>query len=258
MCLVAFAHNYHPSYKFILIANRDEFYARPTQNAHFWDENRNIIGGKDLEAGGMWLGIHKEGKIACITNYRDIQNLRTNTPSRGELTLHFLEGNSTASSYLEDLQPKAQEYNGFNLLLADINGLYYFSNYQNKIKPLDNGLYGLSNHLLDTPWYKVQRIKDKFKQYIDLNPDQLDPQVLLQILHDPLQPEKDEDIQQTGLDMDRERMLSPMFIESPTYGTCASSVILWNHQNHITFVERSYNTVDRKPVTQVFDLDFRV
>lgn len=249
MCLIAFSWNQHPNYKLILVANRDEFYKRKTQAAHFWEENPNILAGKDLEAGGTWMGFNKGGKFAALTNYRDIQNLKSVAPSRGDLTTQFLDKKLQPYDYLESIAENAYQYNGFNLLVSDLKEMYYFSNYQNQIRRLDAGLYGLSNHLLDTDWYKVVQLKAKLLEAIQ-SPE-IDIATLLDVLHNPDKPE-DAFVQQTGLSMDRERMLSSMFIESEDYGTCSSSVVLIDYSDRISFTERIYNTNDKQVNEQNF------
>ncbi len=251
MCLIAFAWNTHPRYKFIFASNRDEFYKRQTRSADFWEENSQLLAGKDLEAGGTWLGLTKTGKFTALTNYRDPLNIRKNTPSRGELTTDFLTGSDDAQVYLERIAAKAEAYNGFNLLTADLikGDLEYFSNYENKIRPLSSGVYGLSNHLLDTEWYKVKNLKENFQQVIHQN--DFTEEDLFGILNNPLRASEKE-VQQTGLSVEMETMLSAIFIQSPEYGTCASSVILLDYEGNISFSEKVYNTPDKNPVQKTF------
>jgi uncharacterized protein with NRDE domain len=249
MCLIAFNWNNHPQYKLMVIANRDEFYKRKTQSAHFWDENPALLAGKDLEAGGTWLGFHQSGRWSALTNYRDIANLKAVAPSRGMLTTNFTVADIHPEDYLKTIAPHADEYNGFNLLVGTLDELYYFSNYQNEIRKLEAGLYGLSNHLLDTNWYKVEKIKQNFSQAIQSN--RLKTSDLLELLYNPEKP-TDNRVQQTGLPFERERMLSPMFIESPEYGTCSSAVILLDYDNQVTFHERLYNAADKQVKEQIF------
>jgi uncharacterized protein with NRDE domain len=251
VCLIAFNWQNHPKYKLIVVANRDEFYARKTQSAHFWQEDSHLLAGKDLEAGGTWLGIHQNGKFAALTNYRDLANLKTQAPSRGYLTADFLLQFHTLPTYLQNIAPRAATYNGYNLLTGNLsaNELYYFSNYQNQIRKLTQGLYGLSNHLLDTEWYKVQQVKTKLAQALAQN--QVSAGELLTLMHDSVIP-PDSQVQQTGLSLEKERMLSPMFIQSPDYGTCSTAVVLVDWQNRVEFTERLYNTPTREPVEQTF------
>ena len=161
MCLTLFAHDLHPKYKLILTNNRDELQARPTATADYWEENPAILAGRDLTAGGTWLGIHKmNGRLSNITNYRDFRiPLIKDAPSRGDLTTCFLKGTDNATAYLKALLPTAASYNGFNLLLRQGDELAWFSNIENQIRILNPGVYGFSNALLDTPWPKVEKGK---------------------------------------------------------------------------------------------------
>ena len=162
MCLILFAKNIHPKYKFILAANRDEFYDRPTASARFCDDAPNLLAGKDLVHGGTWLGITKTGRFATVTNYRN-PNQPNGKRSRGALVSEFLLGTISVLEYLSEVEKLSDEYTGFNLFVGDFsndkNELAYFSNRGDGITSLDSSIYGLSNHLLETPWPKVVRGK---------------------------------------------------------------------------------------------------
>jgi uncharacterized protein with NRDE domain len=238
MCLIFFALNQHPSYKLIIAANRDEFYQRPTQRASWWQENKTILGGKDSEAGGTWMGITKQGKIAFVTNYRDLPNLKTNAPSRGELVSDYLTNHKTAHQFLESRKDTFQAYNGFNLVVGNVNQLWYCSNYKTDNEKLDKGIFGLSNALLDTPWPKVNSGKEEFKKAIEAKSP--DVNNLFGLLQNETQA-SDNHLPNTGLGIERERVLSARFIKSPGYGTRCSTVILINNNNEVHFVERTYN-----------------
>jgi len=238
MCLIIFGLEAHPQYKLVLIANRDEFYARPSMAAHFWEEHPHLLAGKDLQGGGTWLGINKKGKFSALTNYRDPLNIRTDTPSRGELNTNYLLGDADPLKYMFRVQFKASQYNGFNLLTGDKDDLFYYSNYSKSIQKINQGIFGLSNHLLNADWYKIGLGKEKLENYLQNN-ENLDITDLLAIMNDESKPE-DEKVQQTGLSLEQEKMLSSMFIRSPKYGTCCSTVLLWDRKNHITFAERTY------------------
>lgn len=249
MCLLTFAWKTHPQYKLIFASNRDEFYQRNTAPAQYWDSTPNVLAGKDLEAGGTWMGINKNGRFTALTNYRDLKNLKTQAPSRGMLTLDYLQGHESPEEYLEQIFKNIDAYNGFNLLAGTPEDIYYLSNYEHKIRKLEAGIYGLSNALLDSDWFKVNRLKTKFNEIIQ----QADftTQTLLDTLQDTTKP-SDDQVQQTGLPMDKERMLSSMFIESPNYGTCSSAVILMDYDNQVSFVERVYNTGNDEVKEQSF------
>jgi uncharacterized protein with NRDE domain len=152
MCLILLSLKSHPTYKLIIAANRDEYYDRPTAQATFWEESPELLAGRDLRAGGTWLGITKKGRIAAITNYRDPASIKDHALSRGKLVSNFLLGEKSPVDYLERLDQKADEYNGFSLIVGEKDELYWYSNRGDRPLNLSPGIYGLSNHLLNTPW----------------------------------------------------------------------------------------------------------
>lgn len=237
MCLIFFALQHHPTYKLIVAANRDEFYARKTAPAHFWEDHPAIVGGRDLEASGTWMAMNKNGKISLVTNYRDPANINPKAPSRGQLVTDFLLNGDKPEEYMNNLTGQSSQYNGFNLLTGYPDALWYLSNYGNGIQKLDPGIYGLSNHLLDTPWPKVQRGKEKFSHAI--NQALIDPEALFALLYDE-QRADDSSLPNTGIGLERERALSSMFIKTNGYGTRCSTVILVSHDNQVLFSERVY------------------
>lgn len=238
MCLINFHFQDHPKYKLIVAANRDEFYNRPTAPAHFWKEKPDIFAGRDLLKMGTWLGIHKNGRFAALTNYRDTSLPILDLHSRGEIVTSFLESNDSAIDFLHDLHEKNDNYSGFNLLVGSADALFYYSNIEKEIKKIPPGTHSLSNHLLNTPWPKVMKgrkaLHKYVNEYININPD-----VLFQILANA-DPAEDELLPNTGVGLSLERILSPLFIKSPDYGTRASSVLLIDHNNTVTFIERTY------------------
>src|SRR5919109_109572 len=155
MCLVLIALDSHPEYSLILVANRDDFYDRPTPPAGFWGEAPSVLAGRDLKAGGTWLGVDRRGRLAAVTNYRQGERESAAPRSRGLLVSEFLMGDGGVADYMERVQLEADRYNGFNLIAGDSGGLFYFSNREGQRRSLSRGVYGLSNHLLDTPWPKV-------------------------------------------------------------------------------------------------------
>jgi uncharacterized protein with NRDE domain len=236
MCLIFVSINQHPRYKLIVAANRDEFYNRKTAPAHFWNDEPNILGGRDLEAGGTWLGVNKNGKVSMITNYRDPKNINLAAPSRGKLVSDFLANEEDGKEYLKSIQ-HPETYNGFNLITGTADALYYFSNYREGITEMKAGLFGLSNHLLDTPWPKVKKGKTLMSEILTQPFTSNDLFGLLyneSIASDDLLPD-------TGVGLERERALSSMFIKSPGYGTRCSTVILVDHENHLKLSERVYD-----------------
>ena len=242
MCLILFAKDVHPKYKFILAANRDEFYDRPTSSAKFWDDAPNLLAGRDLVHGGTWLGMTKTGRFATVTNYRN-PNQPNGKRSRGALVTDFLLGAKSVSEYLQEIEKLSEDFTGFNLLVGDFgndkNELAYFSNRGHRINHIDTDIYGLSNHLLDSPWQKVLRGKEMFTEAIS-NENEISVISLLKILLDKTLA-KDENLPNTGIGIERERILSPMFIETPIYGTRCSTVLLIGNDNSVTFAEKSYH-----------------
>ncbi|MFH5831777.1 NRDE family protein [Halalkalibaculum sp. DA3122] len=237
MCLIAFSYKQHPQYDLVFIANRDEFYERPTRKARFWDEEPDILAGKDLKAGGTWMGITRDGRLSALTNYRDMANRKENAPSRGHLVRNFLAGDIAPESYLQQLHSKAEQYNGFNLLVGSIHNLMYYSNKTGQPVSLDAGLYGLSNHLLDTPWPKTERSKKQLSEVI--RQDTIDESSLFEILKND-QAAPDSRLPDTGLSRDLERAVSPIFIATEEYGTRCSTILLVGSNGQVTFEERRY------------------
>ncbi|HYO91289.1 MAG TPA: NRDE family protein, partial [Pyrinomonadaceae bacterium] len=157
MCVILLAHEAHAEYRLILAANRDEFYERRTARAAFWSNAVDTLAGRDLERGGTWLGVTRGGRIAAITNYREPGVRLIDAPSRGLLVSRFLAGEEDAEEYLSKLAGRASLYNGFNLIAGAGGKLHYFSNRGGGPEEIRSGVHGLSNHLLDTPWPKVER-----------------------------------------------------------------------------------------------------
>lgn len=237
MCLVACALNQHPKYPFILIANRDEFRERPSAPAHFWKEHPNILAGIDLKMNGTWLGITRTGRVALITNYRDLNNLKSDAPSRGELVSNFLKSEVSADDYLNSITDPTS-YNGFNLLVGDKKGLSWFSNESEEPAKLESGIFGLSNALLDTPWPKVDALKNGLNEVINSN--SVESEKLFALLASSKRP-ADTTLPDTGVGLELERLLSSAFINSEKYGTVCSTVILIDQEDNVQFFECSFD-----------------
>jgi uncharacterized protein with NRDE domain len=234
MCLIVFAYRRHPDYHLILAANRDETYDRPTLPLAHWQDAPEIVAGRDLISGGTWLGVTRNGRFAAVTNYRVPQVAREQPPSRGLLAANFLQGGEAPHIYLENLRASAARYDGFSLLVGDSRGIYYFSNRENTPRELSPGLYGLSNHLLDTPWPKVQRAKSALRQIMDA--ENIEPQRILKLLADSERP-ADDALPDTGIGLQREQLLSPIFVAGERYGTRSSTVLLITHDGCISITE---------------------
>jgi uncharacterized protein with NRDE domain len=255
MCLIVFAYKTHPRYELILAANRDEFYSRPTASAAFWEDAPEILAGRDLVAGGTWLGVTRTGRFAAVTNYREPLMPR-GEKSRGNLVSEFLYGRETPVEYLQALEKHDFEYSGFNLLVGDFTGkqseIAYSSNRNAAFQILPAGIYGLSNHLLDTPWHKVLLAKKMLAENI-ANSETVSPDALFKILQNS-ELAKDEDLPETGVGFELEKLLSPVFIESENYGTRCSTVVLIEKNGRVSFQEKIYKP-QLVPASS-FDFDF--
>jgi uncharacterized protein with NRDE domain len=239
MCLIFISFQHHPEYPLIIAANRDEFYARRTAAAAFWEDQPGLLAGRDLEAGGTWMGVTKTGRISMVTNYRDLRNLKTSAPSRGHLVSRFLETAIAPGDYLAAVEERGSAYNGFNLIVGDASQLWYLSNYGSGVRKLKPGFYGLSNHLLDSPWPKVTRGKAMLAPVLakpGIRPDDLMDVLLDEVLA------LDNELPDTGIGMERERALSSMFIKAGNYGSRSTTVVLVDKAGNLTFAERVYDT----------------
>ncbi len=233
MCLIVVGWRVHAEYPLIVAANRDEFYRRPTAFADFWPDAPAVVGGRDLEAGGTWLGISKTGRFAAVTNVRE-PGIAPGRESRGQLTRRFLLGSESASDYAHQLGQA--EFSGFNLLAADGQSLIYLSNRNGPPQPLAPGVYGLSNHLLDSPWPKLLTARQRFARALPSLPDRSPLFALL--ADDDIVP--DGELPSTGVPLDWERRLSAIFVRSAEYGTRASTVLTFDRNDSLTFEERSF------------------
>ncbi|MFZ5597748.1 MAG: NRDE family protein [Bacillota bacterium] len=238
MCFIVFAYNCHPDYLLVMAANRDEYHARPTSPAGFWKEDPGVLAGKDLEQGGAWMGITRRGRLAALTNYRDPSSIKPGAPSRGNLVKDFLLSGVEPRAYLGKLDKKGESYNGFNLLLMDEGVMWYYSNRDKCPRKVSPGIHGLSNHLLDTPWHKVEKGKKALDNIIRSS-GHIQPDSLFKLLSDEKRA-PDGDLPRTGVPLEWERLLSPVFIRSETYGTRSSTVLLVERRGRITFCERSF------------------
>lgn len=238
MCLLAFALDFHPDYKLVVAANRDEYYARPSAAAAFWEDHTDILAGRDLLGGGTWLGVTKSGRFAALTNYRDPMSNKSGSPSRGTLVSNFLRGDADAESYMRSMESLGGAYNGFNLLSGSANGLFYYSNRGKGVSRIEKGVHCLSNSLLDVPWPKVEKMKDRLRK--TLSEAAPDVSGIFEILADR-ERAPDSELPQTGVSLEFERLLSPVFIKSPDYGTCSSAVVLFGRDGHVEFWERSFS-----------------
>ncbi|MEM7369308.1 MAG: NRDE family protein [Bacteroidota bacterium] len=238
MCLIIFAYQAHPKFPLILAANRDEFYERPTQRIHWWDQDPQLLAGKDLKAGGTWMGVHTSGRFAALTNFRDLSQEKKDAPSRGKLVLDFLQGSHSPSQFLRQLQPSSSQYSGYNLLVWEKGELAWQSNMQKEWERVRPGIHGLSNHLLDTPWPKVEKGKRSMESIVS-NQKEISVEDLFALLSDR-SIATDAQLPQTGVSLKWERLLSAMHIESEGYGTRVSTVIMIDHRGKVFVEERAF------------------
>jgi uncharacterized protein with NRDE domain len=240
MCLILLAVDSHPLYSLVVAANRDEFHARPTRALQPWPEAPQLLAGKDLTAGGTWLGLTRSGRFAAVTNAREA--VKPAQPrSRGALTLDFLQGEEAPADYAAHIHAEGERYAGFNLLVGDRDALYYCSNGEVGVRRLDAGIYGIANASLDTPWPKVETGKADLRALLRGEPD---PEALLALVAAPAV----QDMKPLpGLSMEQmtEHLQSTRFINSPTYGTRASTALLVGRDGVATFWEQNFDSAGR-------------
>jgi uncharacterized protein with NRDE domain len=248
MCLILFAYDCHPRYQLVVAANRDEFYDRPASPAAFWHESPHLLAGKDLQAGGTWLGVTTTGRFAALTNYRE-KGPHPVALSRGQLVKGYLDSFDSPANFIKALKGGGAEYNGFNLLLGDRHSLSYYSNRENVLRRVEKGCHGLSNSLLDVPWPKVSKGVKALQDC--LHSGELIKEHLFAILADQERP-PDRELPQTGVSLEWERTLSPIFIVSPAYGTRCSTVLLIDRSGQVRFWERSFTAEKPEQFTEIF------
>ena len=236
MCLVVLAVKQHPDYPVVLAANRDEFHARPTKEAHWWPDEPDILGGRDLQAGGTWLALHRSGRFATVTNYRDAKPPSPKHRSRGHLVTDFLESELTPLDYLETVREDA--YAGFNLIVGDHEDVAYLSNREEGNRCLDSGTYGLSNALLDGPWHKVESTRDRLVSLI--TEPGLNETSLMRLMSNREKAPVSE-VDKGHLDFATAHEITAPFIVMPNYGTRCTTILLADKNGKWHFTERRYN-----------------
>ncbi len=249
MCLILFAYDVHPRYRLVLAANRDEFYQRPASPLHFWEDHPDILAGRDLKGMGTWLGISRSGCLAALTNYRSPAHLGKDAPTRGNLVADFLKGRLGPSEYLDKISVKADTYNGFNLIVGDRNGLYYASNRGEWSRSLRPGIYGISNHLLDTPWPKVSSGVTRLKDLVAGEQVSLFSGAEEILKNRDIPP--DDRLPDTGVGPVWERLLAPIFISSQSYGTRSSSIVTIDRTGNVRFKEITWECEREAPHVSV-------
>lgn len=234
MCLIVFAWRPGTARPLIVAANRDEFHARPTQALAAWADAPGVYAGRDLEAGGTWLGVGPQGRFAALTNIRDPRQA-LGPRSRGELVAAFLQGELGVEAYLDLVASRSGQYSGFNLLVGDAGQLGYLHAREATPRLLEPGVYGLSNAGLDTPWPKLVKARSGLLKLLE----SAEPEQLLRLLADG-EPAADSELPETGVGLATERLLSSVFIASQNYGTRASTVLIVDDQGRRRMVERSF------------------
>ncbi len=237
MCLILFAIDQHKDYPLVVIANRDEFYVRPTRSAHWWEDEPSIFAGRDLQANGTWMGVDRKGRFAAVTNVREPGMKHDAPKSRGDLPKNFLQGELSAEDYLKQVLAHSGDYAGYNLLVADTSGCWFVSNRSDGIRKIPAGIYGVSNGQFDEPWPKLETGKQALRKSLQAS---VEVEELLAILFDKNQA-ADELLPGTGVPRDFERLLSSRFIHSNEYGTRASSVVMFSTDNTISFIEQNFD-----------------
>lgn len=252
MCLIVFALDCHPRYRLVMAANRDEYFDRPTAPAAFWEDAPQVLAGRDLLAGGTWLGVTRGRRLAAVTYYREPSAAVRQLPSRGKLAADFLSGSLAPEEYRERLRPEEVNYGGFNLLFGDDSGLFYHTNRGDVSLRVAAGIHGLSNGLLDTPWPKVSAARERLERL--LRNEKVAPEALFALLADR-NPYPDPLLPDTGFGIERERHLSPIFIVGSDYGTRSSTVVLVGRDNRVTFLERTFDDRQEAVGTSSFTIE---
>ena len=249
MCLIAIAWQAHPDHPLVVAANRDEWRERPAAAARWWDDHPQLLAGRDLQAGGTWMGVTRERRFAAVTNFRDPSDRRSTALSRGTLVAEFLLGDQAPEAYLHGLAGRADRFNGFNLLVSDGASLLYFGSREGEIRPVEPGVHALSNHLLDEPWPKVRRARAALASALGDGDESL-----FAMLSDAT-PAPDGELPNPGVGLERERQLSPILITGADYGTRASTV-LRTGRSGARFEERTRDATGAVTSTAAFEFPF--
>lgn len=257
MCIVALAWQVLDHKPVCLISNRDEFYHRPSQAVHLWQESE-MIAGKDLQGNGTWLGVNKQGKWAIITNYRDAHDQTAYTTTRGDLVKNYLQSTNSPMQYLKQLEPTQTAYAGFNLIVGDTHQACYMSNRGEAPQYLANGVYVLSNTILSEFWFKTAHLRKRFTQ--ELLP-LIASQPLEQSLNsvwDILQDDRtldDTQLPNTGIGLEWEKALSPTFIATKNYGTQSSNFLVFQSDTQqFLWWEKQHHTATAEPIKHTIDV----
>ena len=236
MCLIIFKFQPDEHYKLILVANRDEYHQRETVPAGYWPNQPHIFGGIDNVGGGSWLSTDSSGRLAALTNVRKPPYRDDTKLSRGHLVRDFLSQQRPAPDFIKQLKSRSSNYGLFNLLIMDDTGLWHYSNDSLQVEKVSAGIHGLSNARLDTPWPKLSTARTAFEQSLAAN--KVDHLQLLSVMQSQIKPQ-DSDLPNTGIGLEFERFLSPIFIQGKDYGTRCTTLLTVDH-TAVRFLELSY------------------
>ena len=235
MCLIVIGWRMRPDLPLVVAANRDEWRDRPAAAAHWWEDHPSILAGRDLKAGGTWMGVTRAGRFAAVTNFRDPSDRRSTARSRGELVTDFLLSHATPGAFLAEVAARAHEYNAFNLIVGDGASLWYFGSREGGAREIAPGVHGLSNHVLDEPWPKVTRGRIAMEHALQRD----DPaDALFELLGDRTGV-PDSELPTTGVGIDWERRLAAPLITGADYGTRASTVMSRSSEGAVRYEERT-------------------
>lgn len=240
MCIILAAWQADSEYPLVIAANRDEVFSRPARSAAFWPDAPDLLAGRDLFAGGTWLGITRSGRFAALTNVRDPAQEKPGATSRGALVSGFLQGTTSPLDYLGEIETVGSQYNGFNLLVGDGKTLACYNNVEHRSELLAPGIHGLSNHALNTPWPKVTLATAALQTSLGKLPS---TDNLFDFLRDETVAD-DKSLPQTGVPQEVERMLSSIFVRcrpDMDFGTRNSTVLVVGHNGQVTFDEQEWN-----------------
>jgi uncharacterized protein with NRDE domain len=241
MCLIVLAWRASAAFPLVVAANRDEWRERPAEPARWWSDHPGLLAGRDLQAGGTWMGVTRGGRFAAVTNFRDPSDKRSTARSRGGLVTEFLLGSDSSRQFLAGLSQRAHEYNGFNLILGDGESLFYYGSREGDARPIEPGVHGLSNHLLDEPWPKVERGKERMAAALASR----DPAPALFEMLSETAVAPDAELPRTGVGLEWERRLASALITGDDYGTRASTVMTIASSGEVSLEERTRDDAGR-------------
>lgn len=250
MCLIAFAWQSHPRYRLILAANRDERHDRAAEQLHWWAGSPGLLAGRDLVAGGTWLGITRGGRFATVTNYRETRTPATGVASRGNIVTDFANADLSPDAFMDAID--GERYAGVNVLVSDGRSLGYISNRGDGPTTLSAGIYGLSNAALDTPWSKLVRTREQLRALVES--EHVSRESLVRLLADRTV-EAEPEVETNGLSRDLARAITAPFIVSPEYGTRSTTALTWSHDNQLRIREARFDAAGHSLGETSFEFD---